>query len=107
MSFEVGRLSAKGGHAHVQVVPVPRSISSDDIARTFISEGSRLGIDIDFEEPNAGLHASDRGYFKVNLPDGRHLVHWLKDRVPFNIQFGRCVRTVLFRPVIVLLHVLC
>ena len=27
VSFEVGRVSAKGGHAHVQVVPVPHSLA--------------------------------------------------------------------------------
>ncbi|KAJ7709435.1 CwfJ C-terminus 1-domain-containing protein-like protein [Mycena rosella] len=55
VAFEVGRLSAKGGHAHVQAVPVPLN------------------------------------YFRVDLPDGRKMVHLMKDHVPFSIQFGRQV----------------
>ena len=33
--FEVGRLSAKGGHAHVQVVPVPNKLAGavEDVFR--------------------------------------------------------------------------
>jgi len=29
------------------------------------------------------------GYFKVELPDGRKMVHLLNSNVPFPIQFGR------------------
>ena len=89
VSFEVGRITAKGGHAHIQVIPIPRSLSTDAIANAFISEGSRLGIDLVYEDISPALHTSDRGYFKVSLPDGRHLIHWLRDGVPFGIQFGR------------------
>lgn len=91
VAFEVGRLSAKGGHAHVQVVPVPTSVSADEIAENFTSEGNRLGIDFEVSEPGANVATStgDRGYFKIDLPDGRKMVHWLKDGVPFSIQFGR------------------
>ncbi|KAI0784379.1 CwfJ C-terminus 1-domain-containing protein-like protein [Abortiporus biennis] len=91
IAFEVGRLSAKGGHAHVQVVPVPKSITADQIAEWFISEGKRLGIDLEFDESTGPPSAGDRGYFRVDLPDGRRLVHHLKDGVPFSVQFGRQV----------------
>ncbi|KAI0697601.1 nuclear protein [Cytidiella melzeri] len=91
VAFEVGRLSAKGGHAHIQVVPVPTSISAEAIADTFTKEGDRLGIDFEFEEPSTRTVSGDRGYFKVDLPDGRRMVHWLKDGVPFSVQFGRQV----------------
>lgn len=87
----MGRLSAKGGHAHIQVVPVPRSVSADEIANTFRDEGERAGVDLEFADVTAETGPGDRGYFKVELPDGRKMVHWLKDRVPFSIQFGRCV----------------
>lgn len=89
VSFEVGRLSAKGGHAHVQVIPVPQSISADAIAEAFKAEGDRLRVDFEFSDVDAQTGPGDRGYFKVDLPDGRHMVHWLKDGVPFSIQFGR------------------
>lgn len=91
VAFEVGRLSAKGGHAHVQVAPVPSSLSAETIAEAFKTEGERLGIDFEFGDVNTQTGPGDRGYFKVDLPDGRHLVHWLKDGVPFSIQFGRQV----------------
>jgi hypothetical protein len=89
VSFEVGRLSAKGGHAHVQVVPVPRSISADAIADAFKAEGERLRIDFEFGDVNTQTGPGERGYFQVELPDGRKMVHWLKDGVPFSIQLGR------------------
>lgn len=97
--FEVGRLSAKGGHAHVQAVPVPLRLK-DKVEETFVKEGRPLGIDFE-DDPEAALAscANGRGsYFKVDLPDGRKMVHLLKDRVPFSIQFGRFV---------VFLHRLC
>ncbi|KAI0347740.1 hypothetical protein BDW22DRAFT_15436 [Trametopsis cervina] len=91
VAFEVGRITAKGGHAHIQVVPVPTSISADAIADTFTKEGSRLGIEFEYEEGDTRTPPGDRGYFKVDLPDGRRMVHWLKDGVPFGVQFGRQV----------------
>ena len=89
VAFEVGRLSAKGGHAHIQVVPVPKTFSADDIAKAFLGEGKRLQVDFEFSDVTTETGPGDRGYFKVELPDGRKLVHWLKDRIPFSIQFGR------------------
>ncbi|KAI0094333.1 CwfJ C-terminus 1-domain-containing protein-like protein [Irpex rosettiformis] len=94
VSFEVGRLTAKGGHAHIQAVPVPTSISASTILDTFTKEGQRLGIDFEVQEPDEGdgrVPAGDRGYFKVDLPDGKRMVHWLRDGVPFGVQFGRQV----------------
>ncbi|KAJ6618848.1 CwfJ C-terminus 2-domain-containing protein-like protein [Mycena sp. CBHHK59/15] len=90
--FEVGRLSAKGGHAHVQAVPVPLKLK-DKVEDAFRSEGRTLGIDFE-EDPDAALEscAGGRGsYFRVDLPDGRKMVHIMKDHVPFSIQFGRQV----------------
>lgn len=91
MAFEVGRLSSKGGHAHVQIVPVPVSISAEQILQTFTNEGNRLQIDFEIQEADTSqrIESGDRGYFRVNLPDGRRMVHWLKDGVPFGVQFGR------------------
>lgn len=89
VAFEVGRLSAKGGHAHVQIVPVPTHISAEVIADAFTHEGNRLGIDFEFQDVDDAISSGDRGYFRVDLPDGRKMVHWLKDGVPFSVQFGR------------------
>ncbi|THH28827.1 hypothetical protein EUX98_g5363 [Antrodiella citrinella] len=66
------------------------AVSADAIANAFTSEGTRLGVDFEFEEAERDGVTGDRGYFRVELPDGRKLVHWMKDGVPFSIQFGRC-----------------
>jgi len=88
--FEVGRLTAKGGHAHIQAVPIPLRLK-EKVEETFLKEGRALGIDFEVD-PDAAMAscANGRGsYFKVDLPDGRTMVHLLKDHVPFSIQFGR------------------
>ena len=88
--FEVGRLSMKGGHAHVQAVPIPLRLR-DKIEEAFLREGRAQGIEFE-EDPEAAMAscANGRGsYFKVDLPDGRKMVHLLKDHIPFSIQFGR------------------
>jgi len=92
VSFEVGRLSAKGGHAHVQAVPVPLALK-DKVEEVFRAEGRMTGIDFE-EDADAALGAcagGTGGYFRVDLPDGRKMVHLMKDHVPFSIQFGRQV----------------
>ena len=99
-------LSGKGGHAHVQVVPIPARLK-DKVEEAFIQEGlsphsySRGGdrdnssqAQITFEEdPEAALAscAGGRGnYFRVDLPDGRKMVHLIRQGgAPFSIQFGR------------------
>ena len=90
--FEVGRISGKGGHAHVQVVPLPNKLK-DKVENAFITEGRSQGID--FEEDAEGAMEACQGgrggYFRVDLPDGRKMVHLIKDHVPFGIQFGRSV----------------
>ena len=88
--FEVGRLSAKGGHAHVQAVPVPLKLK-DKVEETFLKEGRQMGIDFE-SDPDAALESCQGGrgsYFRVDLPDGRKMVHVMKGHVPFSIQFGR------------------
>ncbi|KAF8226793.1 nuclear protein [Tricholoma matsutake] len=90
--FEVGRLSAKGGHAHTQAVPVPLKLK-DKVEVAFIQEGRLLGIDFE-EDPDVALKSCEGGrgsYFRVDLPDGRKMVHLMKDHVPFSLQFGRQV----------------
>ncbi|KAG6917921.1 hypothetical protein DXG01_000358 [Tephrocybe rancida] len=92
VTFEVGRLSAKGGHAHVQSVPVPLTLK-DKVEAAFIQEGQQFGIDFE-EDADSAIESCADGkgsYFKVDLPDGRKMVHLIKDQVPFSIQFGRQV----------------
>ncbi|KAF8911042.1 CwfJ C-terminus 1-domain-containing protein-like protein [Gymnopilus junonius] len=90
--FEVGRLTAKGGHAHIQVVPIPSRLENK-VEEAFIREGQALGVDFE-EDPEAAIasYANGKGsYFKIDLPDGRKMVHLIKDQVPFSVQFGRQV----------------
>ena len=90
--FEVARLSAKGGHAHVQVVPVPKRFTNE-VEEAFIREGRVQGIDFedDAEAALASCSNGTGGYFKVDLPDGKMMVHLMKENVPFGLQFGRYV----------------
>ncbi|KIM60650.1 hypothetical protein SCLCIDRAFT_123747 [Scleroderma citrinum Foug A] len=90
--FEVGRLSSKGGHAHVQAVPVPAHLE-DKIEDCFVNEGLAHGIDFepDVEGALAACGGGQRSYFRVDLPDGRKMVHLMKNHVPFSVQFGRQV----------------
>ncbi|BGP37944.1 hypothetical protein JCM10449v2_001871 [Rhodotorula kratochvilovae] len=92
--FEVARSSGKGGHAHVQICPIPASLAPE-AESTFLTQGAKF--DYAFEEvtePSA-FHAraeqDGKGteYFKVDLPGGKSLVHWIEPGKPFSLQFGR------------------
>jgi len=87
--FEVGRVS-KGGHAHIQVVPVPFSLENR-VESTFRDEGKLQGIEFDVEEAGAPSDEGGEGYFRVELPSGRRLVHRMRRGSPFSVQFGRYV----------------
>ncbi|PFH54248.1 hypothetical protein AMATHDRAFT_53131, partial [Amanita thiersii Skay4041] len=93
VAFEVGRLSAKGGHAHVQVVPIPIHLK-DRVEQAFLQAGLNAGIDFYESDSDAALSSCSNGkgsYFRVDLPDGKKLVHLIKEHVPFSVQFGRQV----------------
>lgn len=86
----MGLINTRGGHGHAQVVPVPKRLSKD-IESTFQSEAERLGMSFE-DVPEEALQACAGGkgsYFRVDLPDGRMMVHLVKQDVPFSIQFGR------------------
>ena len=89
--FEVGRLSAKGGHSHIQVIPVPLSLK-DSVESAFVDGGKAHGIEFDVEEAGAKVPGQDAGsYFRVEFPNASRRVHWMRDGVPFSVQFGRWV----------------
>ncbi|KAL1668511.1 CwfJ C-terminus 1-domain-containing protein-like protein [Schizophyllum commune] len=102
--FEVARLGRKGGHAHVQCVPVPRRLGGDGadtslealskfVETAFKDEGAHQGLTFE-EDADAALEAcagGAGGYFRVDLPDGRKMVYLIRDHVPFGVQFGRQV----------------
>lgn len=88
--FEVGRLSAKGGHAHVQVVPIPNKLKNA-VENVFNEEGRAHNIVFE-EDPDEALRAcagGRGGYFRIDLPDGRKMVHLIREYGPLNLQFGR------------------
>lgn len=84
-------MSAKGGHAHVQVVPVPKPLA-DKVEDAFVSEGKRFGLDPERDPQSALKVCADgkKSYFRLDLPDGR-IVVWLTDSAgrSFSLQFGR------------------
>ena len=85
--FEVGRLSGRGGHAHVQIVPIPQALTAK-VADSFRVAGEKQGLDWEAEPERALARVGAGGnYFKVECPDGTKLVHLLKGH--FDLQFGR------------------
>jgi len=87
VTFEVGRLSGRGGHAHVQIVPVAKALI-DKVAESFRIAGEKQGMDWEAEPERALARVGAAGnYFKVECPDGTKLVHLLKGN--FDLQFGR------------------
>ncbi|EPQ57901.1 hypothetical protein GLOTRDRAFT_36948, partial [Gloeophyllum trabeum ATCC 11539] len=90
---EIARLGPKGGHAHIQAVPVPVSLQ-DGVEDAFIREGKSQKIEFE-SDPEGALKAisedHNRSYFRVDLPDGRKMVHLIQNNIPFSIQFGRQV----------------
>ncbi|KAG8711226.1 hypothetical protein FRC08_016174 [Ceratobasidium sp. 394] len=86
--FEVARLSGRGGHAHIQVVPVPMD-KAGRVEDAFRARAEMEGIRWE-SDPEAALEGAKRGggnYFRVDLPDGRKMISLI--RGPFNLQFGR------------------
>lgn len=87
--FETGRISAKGGHAHIQAVPVPLSLQ--DRVETAFQDASKLhGIEFTVEEDHTSGNEERDSYFRVELPNGRRLVYRNNGGLPFSVQFGRC-----------------
>lgn len=86
VSFEVARISAKGGHAHIQVVPIPLRFQ-DIVAEEFIKTG--LVWSNDPEQALLDAEANQSSYFRVDLPNGHKMVHVIKGY--FDLQLGRNV----------------
>ncbi|KAG8864844.1 hypothetical protein FRB96_003430 [Tulasnella sp. 330] len=90
VALEVARLSGKGGHAHVQVIPVPEALAGR-VEQQFIDDGKGAGLGWEADADAALEHAAkaNENYFKVDLPDGRKMVHVMRPGQPFSLQFGR------------------
>lgn len=93
MFFEVGRLSGRGGHAHVQAVPVPLKLK-DAVEGAFVDQGHARGVAFEVDDAEGAFEAcasEGRSYFRVDLPDGRKMVHLMQEHGRFDLQFGRSV----------------
>jgi hypothetical protein len=84
----VGRISAKGGHAHIQAVPVPLTLE-DQVESEFRDAATLQGIEFDVEDAGAPSNGDGESYFRVELPNGKRLVHHIPGGSPFSVQFGR------------------
>ncbi|GAA6027014.1 hypothetical protein JCM8097_006041 [Rhodosporidiobolus ruineniae] len=103
VAWEVARKGGRGGHAHVQLCPIPSSLSSE-AESTFTTEASKHGLDLveitdtsAFYSPAEGDDKAGSDYFKVDLPGGKSFVHWIEPGKPFSLQFGRETVAVLLR----------
>ncbi|KAI9446701.1 CwfJ C-terminus 1-domain-containing protein-like protein [Lactarius indigo] len=85
--FETGRISGRGGHAHIQAVPLPLSLQ-DRVETAFRDAGKLHGIEFNADESDNGERES---YFRVELPSGRRLAYRNQGGLPFSVQFGRNV----------------
>ncbi|KDE02964.1 hypothetical protein MVLG_06530 [Microbotryum lychnidis-dioicae p1A1 Lamole] len=94
VAFEVGRLSGKGGHAHIQICPIPNALV-DKVEQVFIDQGQKQNVT--FKEASSSSLSSEGlrklgisdNYFRVDLPNGKTLVHSIEQGARFGLQFGR------------------
>lgn len=87
VSWEVGRLTGRGGHAHIQVIPVPQELAKQ-VGPAFRKAGEAQGL-LWEDNPESALETAGTtgSYFNVELPGGGRMVHLL--RGGFDLQFGR------------------
>ncbi|KAG0171603.1 hypothetical protein DFQ29_008756 [Apophysomyces sp. BC1021] len=87
--FEVSREAFHGmSHAHIQVVPIPKDKIDliETVAREQAESHGMTFIDRVPDSPEVA-------YFKMELPNGKSLVHIIQPRERFNLQFGRLLVT--------------
>ncbi|KAJ9106874.1 hypothetical protein QFC19_003003 [Naganishia cerealis] len=84
--FELSRQSGRGGHNHVQVVPVPQN-RIGELDNFLVGEANKQGFQFEKDGSAAVANLAGRNYFRIDLPGGKKLVHFM--RGPFNVQFGR------------------
>ena len=91
LSFEVSRagLGGKGGHAHIQILPVPDSVPHAQVEHVFASEARGAGYSLTDDAAECQAALREGNYFRVDLPSGKRLVHRIDLRKRFSLQFGR------------------
>lgn len=93
VSFEVAKVSGTGarqGHGHVQVCPIPNELV-EKIEPAFVEEGKKVGIEFEQEDGKGEGVGEEVSYFRVGLPSGKKMVHFIRPDQRFNMQFGRFV----------------
>lgn len=77
-----------------QICPIPSSLASE-AESTFLSQGTKFNYAFEEIADPSTFHqrAQEDGkgdeYFKVDLPGGKSLVHWIGKGDGFSLQFGR------------------
>lgn len=87
--FDLTRYSKRGGHYHIQSIPVPEA-KADHIEQTFNEIASSSGVEWEQNPEQAMKSIGSKQYFRVDLPNGKKLVHLIRAG-SFNMQFGRMV----------------
>jgi len=89
VALEISKPTGKGGHAHIQICPIPRHLSAQ-IEPAFRKAADQHGYI--FVDESAADNALQTGsYFRVDLSNDQRLVCPLPAGQPFNLQFGRSV----------------
>lgn len=85
-------------YVRAQICPIPASLATQ-AEKVFLEQGSKFNYDFEEVSDPSTFHSRAAGpggdgeerteYFKVDLPGGKSLVHWIKPGTPFSLQFGR------------------
>lgn len=91
LAYEVSRagLGGKGGHAHIQICPVPNSMPESQVEQIFRDEATREGYAFVEDMETSSKILEGGNYLRIDMPDGKRLVHEIKAGARFSLQFGR------------------
>ena len=87
--FEVAKRRTHGVHAHMQVIPVPNSLSNG-VEGAFRQQVEQLGLTFESDgDTDPTARDIKENYLLVELPSGKKMLHLIKDFAPFPLQIGR------------------
>lgn len=76
-----------GVHSQMHAIPIPKSISAEEIEETFQHTAKQMRLELQ-EEVDGAFHATEN-YFMLELPSGKTLVHVMDEDSRFPLQFAR------------------
>jgi hypothetical protein len=85
--FEVAKRMAHGVHSQMHAIPIPQSISLEEIEGTFHHTAKQMRIEL--QEENEEKWVATENYFMVEMPSGKTLVHVMDQDSRFPLQFAR------------------